>query len=390
MDANRLSAMPENPHVTFIHSLFRSGSTYMFHAVRRANTHVCFQEALHELVAINADNPSALIANRNTHEDAKYRHPVLSAPYYAELVRAWPAWQGKISMDNIYKEYFRLPGQSCGQEYWRSLAKSYTKPVLFQETRTAGRIGSLKSHFKDSFSLYLARCPRDQWLSYKIEPYFDSTIMTILDSDERPASCVLVISSLGLDDFFEWAPKNTLDKLSYYRNSPIEASASYLLFFTVWALGALEAIEHADEIMLMNRINHSNEYREEVVDTLARNGINIVLDDFSLPASIYSSSDSRLFEDAEERVYQILLRSGWSQCHIEKIKEMISSLTLSQSEAFNLLATGCLPVKVILDSASRDRETMLSALGDLASCRQKMQEIRNRILDLRGPREVNF
>jgi len=104
------------PKVAFVHSLFRSGSTYFFEAMRRSSTnHICFQEAFHEIVLEHSETPTVLITYRNIAVELRYKHPPLSAPYFAELARAWPAWAGKLDESDICRNYFCNATEDCGQ-----------------------------------------------------------------------------------------------------------------------------------------------------------------------------------------------------------------------------------------------------------------------------------
>jgi len=65
----------------FIHSLFRSGSTYVWNAFRRSpKGYWCYQEPLHETVLALEKAPMELLAF-DTNEETKYlRHPKLDKP----------------------------------------------------------------------------------------------------------------------------------------------------------------------------------------------------------------------------------------------------------------------------------------------------------------------
>ncbi len=69
----------------FIHSLFRTGSTYLFHVFRRCVGHYwCYQEPLHEVIRYAATAPEHLL-QLNAESGSRLRHPVLERPYFWEF-----------------------------------------------------------------------------------------------------------------------------------------------------------------------------------------------------------------------------------------------------------------------------------------------------------------
>jgi hypothetical protein len=310
--------MPATPKVTFIHSLFRGGSTYFFEAIRRSSIgHVCFSEPFHEIVLKYEDDPTQLIRDRTDSDDSRYRHPRLLAPYFAELVKAWPSWVGKLAPSDIYQNYFRVAGQDFGQKYWNALAESTPKPVIFKETRTSGRIGAIKYYFPESFGAYLLRNPWDQWFSYKSTPYFDATVQAIINSESRPAACRYVAGHLGL---IKPDTSNIFDEIGYYQSHRLAPADSYIAFFMIWCLALLEASEHSDIIVKMDRLNHDCKYRSVIQGKFADAGINVDLSDCCLPKNIYTAKDREFFAPHEELVFQILSDSGWTDEHVSLVK----------------------------------------------------------------------
>lgn len=328
--------MKKRSAITFIHSLFRSGSTYFFEAIRKGSpNHACYQEALHEIVLANEDNPQALILDRNNADDKIFRHPPISSPYYSELVRAWPAWRGHLDRDHIFKHYFRTWGQSCGHEYWLKIASSSHKPAVFEETRTTGKIGAIKSHLRECFCVYLLRNPWDQWFSYKCHPYFDATILAIINSEARPTACHYLAQLLGVEQ-----PEglDVFEEISFYQDHPLPPAESYKAFYLVWTLSLLEALEHADLIVQMDRLNVSSNYRAEVCRSLQEQGIELDLGDFCLGFSIYTDSDLAFFEPLEAEVLRILKAGGWSDLdlsQIRRLQEQIVNLAGSNASVYS-------------------------------------------------------
>ncbi|MEB3207298.1 MAG: hypothetical protein VKK63_00085 [Synechococcus sp.] len=308
--------------ITFVHSLFRSGSTYVFDVLRRCNPgHTCFQEAFHEGAATYKDNPTGLIEDRVAEADTLFRHPKLDAPYCAELVKAWPSWRNKLVEDDLFLNYFGFSGRGTGIGFWQSIVDSTPGPVIFQECRTTGKLKELRGDFKGSFHIYLLRNPWDQWFSYKVHPYFDATVRAIHASQTRPAACLGLLASLSMETDHLQQSLSASEQLYFYIQNPLPPSKSYSLFFMIWCLGLLEAFRSADLIIEMDSLNESSIYRKSIVEHLADNGISANFDNVDLFRTPYIFGDANYFKPLEGHVHECLLNGGYTEAEIAKVKD---------------------------------------------------------------------
>ena len=69
----------------FIHSLFRSGSTYFFTVFRRADGFWCYQESLHEMAFFSKNNIDELQKDFGEEASLILRHPSVGDGYFYEL-----------------------------------------------------------------------------------------------------------------------------------------------------------------------------------------------------------------------------------------------------------------------------------------------------------------
>ena len=65
----------------FIHSLFRSGSTYLFNVFRRTGNYWCYQEPENEWLLELDNKPEALLAV-TTNNGGNIHHPDIGKPYF--------------------------------------------------------------------------------------------------------------------------------------------------------------------------------------------------------------------------------------------------------------------------------------------------------------------
>lgn len=307
------------PHPVFVHSLFRSGSTYLWEVFRRSGLgYRCFQESLHELAVAAKDDPDVLLAENRT-KAVLLRHPDTISEYFRELYDAWPHWRDIIRQESVYDTYFAPPGRDLGIGYWACLDRTSPGGAVFHETRTAGRIAEIKEAL-GGYHLYLWRNPWDQWWSYKVADYFDAASLVILNASYRPRVIDALREAIG---FRECANPDPSEQLGFYQNHPIGPRDSYLVFYVLWALGLLEGLRHADRLINIDRLADSSCYREELGDWLASAGIGrLDFSDCRSTSSQYAEEDADFFSGVEEHSHALLLRNGWSSNDLEAIKHL--------------------------------------------------------------------
>jgi hypothetical protein len=301
----------------FIHSLFRAGSTYLFNVFRRSECgYWCYQEALHEFVYFNRNEPSVLLsigANESTH----WRHPQLINPYWHELHDVWPAWKDALNEKIIYDVYFADQTEEIGVAYWQALAEAARGRPVFQECRTAGRIGAIKSQMKGAH-IYLWRNPWDQWWSYKITPYFDVANQIIIHVRHAPQPVRCLLATLGLPAY---GRDDLAGAFAFYSARPLGSEHSYLVFYLLWCLALREGIGHADLMLNIDRLSDSADYQSEMKARFKDAGIDgIDFSDCRVPQGRYLEKDQIFFCALERQVYLWLIEGGWTEQEINQIK----------------------------------------------------------------------
>jgi hypothetical protein len=301
----------------FIHSLFRSGSTYIFNVFRRAKyAYICFQEPLHEMAVLAKNRPDDLIVNFGDHEASINRHPKLEKPYFSELFEAWPAWQEHIKEKYVYQSYFANKKEDVGIGFWQSLTSVAKGRPVFQECRTSGRIGAIKNYI-GGLHLYLWRNPWDQWWSYKINNYFEAANQLIIHADNPPAPLRLMLAAMDLPRF---DGKGVVAAIQHYQSTPKTTEESYLVFYMLWCLALREGTTYADLIFSIDRLSDSKDYQHEILIKLQKLGIDGVdFSDCSVPQGVYSEKDKAFFGALEAKVHLWLLEGGWKQAEIDAI-----------------------------------------------------------------------
>ena len=304
----------------FIHSLFRSGSTYMFQVFRRSQAgYWCYQEALHEDALFAHEKPAALL-NSNEKNASMLRHPKLDKPYFQELYATWHAWKGTLSASAVYDAYFSGSNHDTGIPFWRALIDSAKGRPVFQECRTSCRIKKIKKEL-GGYHIYLWRNPWDQWWSYKTTPYFDAVNQLLVNIENKPDSLKILQSALGLISIRKH--EDVFAALQYHKERPVDSEKKYMIFYLLWCLGLKSGMEYADLLLNIDGLSDSGEYRKNIENTLRKNGIDqIDFSDCSIPQGHYFKGDMAFFIPLEDRIHQILIKSGWSKESIYELQSL--------------------------------------------------------------------
>jgi glycosyltransferase involved in cell wall biosynthesis len=307
-----------NPNPIFIHSLWRSGSTYMFNVFRRSKAgYFCYQEPLHEFVFNSKDDPNNLL-QIDGDILLPLRHPRLDQPYYYELLQTADYWKDVITKPIIYDQYF---DSTCSEEfsaYISTLIYSAKGRPVIQECRTCSRIGAIKDKFS-GVHIYLWRNPWDQWWSYKSTNYFDLTTQLILNSTNYP----VVISKLRTEiNFIEMHHDDINDEFAHFDQHRLSAEDSYLAYYVLWIISMHEADNSADIQICIDTLSENYEYQNDVLQKLSTFGVEGV--DFSdciRSLSTFSEQDKLFFQRIEDRAHGLILSSGYGQKKLNAILE---------------------------------------------------------------------
>jgi hypothetical protein len=299
----------------FIHSLFRSGSTYFFNVFRRSpGGYFCFQEALHPVVYFNKDRPQDLLKfHTSTYE--LMRHPNLDKPVFYEVVSVSSAWKEKITYSAIFDGYFGSDLADNGVEFFRAILDAVKdgRPV-FEECRTAGRIGLLKEKL-GGFHIYLWRNPWDQWWSYKTTEHLDYQNRQIINAPNTLNAIARLRSHLSFQEAYT-------DTVPTMQDGVFTAEESYLAFYLLWCLGLYESVKHANLLINIDRLTESEAYREEMLSRLSENGIDqIDFFDCQIPQGNYYDEDVRFFSPLEEKIHG-WLKDDLSVDQLNRIREL--------------------------------------------------------------------
>ena len=238
----------------FVHSLFRSCSTYFYSVFAKNNDLACFQEALHEVVFKNKDTPTELTRHISATLNTELRHP--SVEYWNSLVEIWPSWVDAIDLRSPIEYYFSGLNDECGAPYFEAIINEKDRDCVFFETRTSGRINALKKSINNSNHDLIILNPWDQWWSYHVNKYFFSFNQQIFNGSRSNSKLY------------------ALKELIAERNIDIESMhGKYILFYFLWCTALLEASNSCEFIVNMNLLSESEEYKKAIINKFELIGI---------------------------------------------------------------------------------------------------------------------
>ncbi len=311
-----------NHEAIFVHSLFRSGSTYLFQVFRRSPAgYWCYQEPLHELAT--RKEKDLLLAQDSDRLAHWLRHPQLERPYFSELVDAFAGWKDLDFTKSCYQRYFQ-PDDPDLVAYFSALLSAARGRPFIQECRTCHRIGLLKKAL-GGVHVYLCRNPWDQWWSYKADDYFGAGNLMILAGDNPPLPFERLRGRLDLR-----CPSggSLFDRFARCHEIRLSPENSYRLFFLLWCFAWREAAAQADLFLNIDRMAADGEYRAAVRMQLEDRGVaGLDFEDCAITRNKFGEGDRRFFEPVENDVFDALASAGWSAPEMERLREFRTAVT---------------------------------------------------------------
>jgi ubiquinone/menaquinone biosynthesis C-methylase UbiE len=262
----------------FIHSLFRTGSTYLWNKFRQDEKYYCYYEPLHQfLTKVTTEN----IHHIMTGDYKSVHHPVLDKYYlyeYKPLLKEGltgiPFFRKSFSFENFCLSD-TIPGLKRYLDYLIDGAQD--KIPTLQFNRSAFRISWFKKTYPGSLNIYMLRAPRDQWQSYfelnNRTGYRGFFVMDLLipSINKNSGEYKLLAEILPLMDFHNEKQEKE-DEFYRIILDSYSNEEKYLLFYYTWFKALIENALHADFIININLLSDSLTYREKVTAFLSGRG----------------------------------------------------------------------------------------------------------------------
>ena len=304
-----MSGMASSP--IFIHSLFRSGSTWLFDRFRRAKgaSYWCYQEPFHEFLSHLKRDPGKLL---DVHGDlvAAMRHPPIDRPYFYEFHAIRDQIRDLFTPCLSFESFFDTTVCPSLDNYVHALIVGAQSRPLLQCCRSWGRMRHLRD-VHGGLHIHLWRNPWDQWWSYQVVEYFETSNLFILNAKNPPA----VIAALGEVVGFERKRAAGLYRdPEHMGRGALGARDRYRLFYTFWLYSFLEVRPLADCDVNIDALTGMPGYREHVGRQWDALGIrNVDLSGCKVPQGVYGREERDFFLSVEEEVHEVFRRAGYAQ-----------------------------------------------------------------------------
>jgi len=264
------------PPAIFIHSLFRTGSTYIWNKFRQNPSYYCYYEPFHhDLIHIGTRNPSLLKAEN--HVTDMMHHPNIDKNYMDEYIpllnpdhEGVPLFKKTFTFD----DFCRTDENPDQRQYVNLLLEKASPhiPVL-QFNRSGLRIKWFKQYFPGAFHFYLARNPRHQFQSYE-EMARKNNLDVFLVMD-------LILSGVNASSpyfqplgtripLFEFHYPRFADEYRVYKAilPTYSIEERYFIFYYIWFSALVENSMNADMLLDIERLSDDSSYRSAIENVL--------------------------------------------------------------------------------------------------------------------------
>lgn len=265
----RGSEQATSPHTFFVHSGFRTGSTFIWSRFRETTRAIAFNEIFHgSLIDITSSDISKYCP-----QTWYSKHPE-TAPYFAEYVPLIESRGGVKSYDRSMEIDLFIPAQGIGgsitrteAEYVSSLinyARSLNKTPVLTMVRSLGRVAGLKAEFPGVHVL-LYRGIFRQWASFSEQAwrgnhwFFDIT-RSQFKASRHDKFIDRLCNVFNIDDFS-------------YTNTD-----SFYAFIGLQLYLYSRAVDHADILIDLTNLAVDEKYRADIEAFIYAAGLQV---DFS-------------------------------------------------------------------------------------------------------------
>ena len=362
------------PNVTFVHSLFRSGSTYFYNALKRSEHLHVYHEPMHEVIA-SLPNSWSELSGRKDQLKSTLRHGFLIGGYFDEFSHLLPSIKKTFDPKFSFDYYFMEAGGSAPdlKAYIDLLVGGAPKPPVLQCTRTSGRIAWLKENYKSNH-VFLLRNPWDQWYSYKVDLYIATTPRIIYSQSNLPEVLGAVFEASGALPLIGC---DTQEKLVCGFKCPPTPDQDYFLFFGLWLYSFVCGERDCDAVIDMDELSTSAEYQANCIASLEKLGIqSIDFSDARLHRTVFDEREQPGFRIVEDQVLEIYRQHGMPIGSAHEYLEAARKKAFVSSKKLEAVASE------VLEDAHRMRGLLAERDGQIASLSQAVTERDGQIASL--------
>ena len=274
----------------FIHSGWRTGSTYVWTKFRHHPACLGFYEPFNEM--LSAMSPTDIYTAR--HDLAALKHSEIGLPYFHEYIPLLgPKGNPLFKLEFSYRNYFiadePLPDQRAYIDSMLGLAGKLGRRPALGFVRSLGRVGWFRKNFATAANIVVIRSPVGQWLSARQlalqhqHEFFDPMQLLILAQARGSAAVIEEAQRLGiprLDDH----PLRAAIELARQLAAQVSPAVRFRMFASLYVLSYLAALPNADLVIDMDRLSVEAAYQAETARAIRQlTGLDIDFADADMP-----------------------------------------------------------------------------------------------------------
>ena len=252
----------------FLHSGWRTGSTYVWNKFRRLRSCLAFYEPFNDLLG-SMTPVGVLMTSRH---DTALRHSDLDLPYFHEYLpllgqKGLPLFRDEFVCRDYFVADEKLPEQLQYLESLLALADKARKTPVLGCVRSLGRVGWFKRELKGA-NIVLIRSPFSQWVSgQKLAAdggyrFFDPVHFLIL-SQARGSEPAIEHARHHRIPRYETLTSNAGRLMLADTVAIAPPAVRFGVFASVYFLSMMAALPHADLVVDVDRLTSDAGYRAD-------------------------------------------------------------------------------------------------------------------------------
>lgn len=274
----------------FIHSGWRTGSTYVWTKFRHHPGCTGFYEPFNEM--LSQMSPTDIYTAR--HDLSALKHSEIGLPYFHEYIPLLgPKGHPQFKLDFSYRNYFvadePLPDQQAYIDSMLGLGGKLRRLPVLGFVRSLGRVAWFRRSFADAVNIVVIRSPVGQWLSARQlalqhnHEFLDP--MQVLIFAQARGSLPLIVEGqrLGIPRL-DGHPLPVAIELTRQMSAKRSPAERFAVFASLYVLSYLAALPNADLIVDMDRLSAEADYQAHTASEIKRlTGLEIDFADADMP-----------------------------------------------------------------------------------------------------------
>lgn len=325
----------------FIHSWWRSSSTYVWLKLRQDVSLQCYYEPLHERIATLDEN--MVQSGPEVSLGRMLRHPAAEKHSFFEYLEPIRSGTLHYTPDLAYERYILRrdqadPGLFAYINGLISVAASNSRKAVLCFCRSQMRSAWMKENFAGTHIAQI-RNPFDQWLSFQVHPYFI----------QRMLSLALLLRKLHPDAFvhienFEHHAKalsgSSDHQLKDRGQKPLSKTDVFRIYLVIWIASSLQSISSSHIVLDVDLLSSDRDYQKLSAAKFKSFGCIIDFSDCLVPHAESSGIRSAEISDALDDAIRAIKSNAKSLVifDAEAISQRLPALGYSSGEIIRFAA----------------------------------------------------